>query len=73
QPATEPLTGHTGAVYAVCPVTLPDGCTVLASSGRDRTVLVWTFPGPTRRLSSSAAGDAVGVRSERSVGFGEIA
>jgi WD40 repeat protein len=40
QPVGEPL-GHPGGVSAVCAVPLPDGRTLLASAGWDRTVLVW--------------------------------
>ena len=35
------LTGHTGWVRAVAAVPLPDGTTLLATAGADRTVRLW--------------------------------
>lgn len=36
-----PLTGHTGPVTGVCPVTLPDGTTLIATTSDDKTVRFW--------------------------------
>ena len=40
-PVGEPLTGHTGEVYAVAVGALPDGTPVIVSGGGDGTVRVW--------------------------------
>jgi WD40 repeat protein len=41
QPASQPLTGHTGRVTAMAAVTGPDGRTLLATSNIDRIVRLW--------------------------------
>ncbi|MGH4026619.1 MAG: WD40 repeat domain-containing protein, partial [Pseudonocardiaceae bacterium] len=48
------LAGHTGSVLAVAAVSLPDGSTLLASAGGDRTVRLWD------PLTGVARGELVG-------------
>ncbi|MBK8757124.1 MAG: hypothetical protein IPM08_08340 [Actinomycetales bacterium] len=39
--ARRPLSGHTRAVTGICPVTLPDGTTLIATTSDDQTVRLW--------------------------------
>ena len=53
-----PLTGHTNWVTGVCPVTLPDGTTLIATTSHDQTVRLWN-PATETQLSEALTGDHV--------------
>ena len=52
------LSGHTRAVTGVCPVTLPDGTTLIATTSDDKTVRLWN-PATETQLSEALTGDHV--------------